>query len=115
MRSLQDHHFSELCDRVKTGSITEDDKKFLMSRVLPCDLEHSNENFKSGKLIIVVTTNLKKNLVNQQKLAELLPNQQQYSCNSKDWVTNLPVGNKISDRLNRNPGKTGNLQIQLNL
>ena len=115
MRSLKDPHFSELSDRVKTGLTTDADIKFLMSRVLPCELENSNENFKCGKLIIIVTTNLKKDLVNQQKLTELLPNEKQYSCNSTDWVTNLPVGKKVPNKLNRNPGKTGNLQVQLNL
>ena len=60
MRSLKDPHFQSLCDRVKKGEITEEDNKFLCSRIRPCESEYSNENFKSGKLLIIVTTNEKK-------------------------------------------------------
>ena len=59
MRSLRDPHFQSLCDRVKKGEITEEDEKFLRSRIKPCESEHSNENFKLGKLLIIATTNEK--------------------------------------------------------
>ena len=74
MRSQQDPKFSEVCDRVGRGKITDDDESFLKSRVKKTESEDNNENFKSGKLSIIVTTNKKRELVNSTKLAELLPN-----------------------------------------
>ena len=91
MRSQSDPYFSELCDRVARGKLTENDEKFLQSRVKPNEAEKTNESFKEGKLLIIVTTNAKKDLINQQKLTELLPFEREYSCNSIDRVTNLPV------------------------
>ena len=115
MRSQKDPLFSDLCDRVGRGTLKESDKEYLMSRVTPCEAENDNENFKSGKLLIIVTTNAKKNIVNQQKLRDLLPNTREYICNSEDRVTNLPSKNKVPERLNLNPGKTSNLQAELKL
>ena len=57
MRSQKDPFFSDLCDRVGRGQITESDKEFFMSRIVPCDSENNNESFKSGRLLIIVTTN----------------------------------------------------------
>ena len=115
MRSRKDPHFSDLSDRVKIGQTTEKDHKWLSSRVQHCESEFHNESFKSGQFMIIVTTNRKKDLVNHRKLAELLPDEKEYICNSKDIVTNLPAGNTIPDKLNTNPGKTGNLQNVLKL
>ena len=114
MRSQKDPQFSDLCDRVGRGKITKDDEKFLNSRVQLTDSENLNENFKNGILSIIVTTNRKKDLINKQKLAQLLPMGEEYICNSIDRVTNLP-GRKIPQRLKDNPGKTGNLQSELRL
>ena len=115
MRSLKDPYFSDLCDRVGRGKLTEEDKKYLQSRVIPCELENDNESFKSGKLLIIVTTNLKKDLINEQKLNALLPDQREFLCNSIDRVTNLPSDKSVPEKLNTNPGRTGNLQNQLKL
>ena len=49
-----------------------------------------------------------------EKLANLLPNEKEYICNSVDRVTNLP-GRSIPPRLRDNPGKTANLQTELRL
>ena len=84
MRSQQDPHFSNVCDRVARGTITEEDEKYLKSRIQNTESELSNENFKSGKLSIIVTTNRKRNLINSQKLAELLPTSKEFVCNSID-------------------------------
>ena len=115
MRSQKDAHFSDLCDRVARGKLTNEDERFLISRVQMNTAENDNENFKTGKILITVTTNLKKDLVNQQKLAQLLPNQQEYSCDSIDMVTNLPAGDVLPDKLKETPEKTGNLHSQLKL
>ena len=77
--------------------------------------ENLNENFKTGKVLIVVTTNARKDQINHQKLSTLLPLAKEYSCNSTDHVTNLPLSSKLPERLNENPGKTGNLQTLLKL
>ena len=115
MRSQKDPNFSNLCDRVGRGNLTEEDETFLNSRVQFNPSENSNENFKNGKVLIIVTTNLKKDLINHQKLTQLLPDQEEYICNSVDRVTNLPAGNKLPEKLKENPGKTGNLQTELKL
>ena len=115
MRSQKDPQFSDLCDRVGRGKINEDDEAYLISRIESTESENSNENFKSGKLSIVVTTNAKKDFVNHQKLSLLLPNQKEFLCNSIDRVTNLPGKSKLPDKLNKNPGHTGNLQVVLKI
>lgn len=117
MRSNQDPTFSSLCDRVGRGKITKDDEDYLHSRVLSTDAENCNEAFKTGKISIIVTTNKKRNLVNQQKLLQLLPDAKLYSCNSIDRVMNLPENiarrPQLSQRLKDNPGRTGNLISEL--
>ena len=115
MRSQKDPTFSDLCDRVGRGNINADDETFLNSRVQSTESESLNENFKTGKLSIIVTTNAKKNFVNTQKLIQLLPYVKEYSCNSIDRVTNLPGDNKLPEKLNKNPGLTGNLQDVLKI
>ena len=115
MKSSQDIEFSNLCDRVARGRITEEDELFLKSRIQATDTENHNENFKQGKISIIVTVNKKRNLINKNKLAELLPTKKLYVCNSDDRVKNVPGSQKIPDRLKDNPGKTGNLLSELYL
>ena len=115
MRSQSDHYFSDLCDRVGRGNLTESDEKFLKSRIRPNDSENSNEAFKAGLLLIIVTTNRKKDLINHQKLAQLLPHEKEYTCNGIDRVINLPVGAKLPETITENSSKTGNLQADLKL
>ena len=115
MRSQKDSFFSDLCDRVARGNLTESDEKYLQSRVQPNDSENHNEPFKEGRLLIVVTTNKKKDFVNTEKLAKLLPYEMEFTCNSIDRVTNLPVGNQLAEKIKENAGKTGNLETDLKL
>ena len=113
MRSKEDLEFSSLCDRVGRAKISADDEVFLKSRILNTDIENENANFKTGKISIVVTTNLKKDLVNSQKLNQLLPNQREFVCNCVDRVLNLPSGPKLSEKDQRDLNKTGNLPKKL--
>ena len=115
MRSQKDPLFSNLCDRVGRGKITDEDEIFLQSRIISTKSENDNENFKNGSLSIIVTTNKKRNLVNGQKLADLIPNEKEYKCNSVDIVTNLPGKHRLPEKFKDNPGNTGNLETQLNL
>ena len=73
MRSMKDPAFSALCDRVGIGALTEAEKESLRSRILPCPEEHHNESFKNGSLSILVTTNKKKNLINNKKTNRTSP------------------------------------------
>ena len=109
MRSQKDPYFSSLSDRVARGRITEEDRKYLLSRVMDTETENQNENFKLGKICIIVTTNPKREFVNHQKLTLLLPNEKEYSCTSTDRVTNLPGGPRLSCKDRENPNKTGNM------
>ena len=115
MRSQADPYFSSLCDRVGRGKINDEDVKYLKSRIQTTESERCNENFKNGRLSIIVTTNKKRNLINSLKLTELLPNIREYTCNSVDRRTNLPGQSKLSESLKDNPGKTGNLLTELKL
>ena len=61
MRSQDDPYFSNLCDRVGTDRITDEDEKYLRSRIQETRSEKSNEPFKNGDICIIVTTNKKRN------------------------------------------------------
>ena len=113
MRSQKDPLFSDLCDRVGRGTITIEDEDYLRSRVQSTESENCNENFKNGSLSIIVTTNKKRNIVNIKKLAQLIPNEKQYKCNSTDRLTNLPGNPNIPENIKDNPAKTGNLSTEL--
>ena len=115
MRSAEDAEFSHLCDRVARGEITQADEDFLKSRVKDTPNEQDNEKFKLGKLSIIVTTNKKREAINQEKLEALLPSEKEYSCNSVDRVTNVPLQAKLSEGERSNLGKTGNLPTTLKL
>ena len=113
MRSKEDSEFSSICDRVGRAKLTKEDEEFLISRIQKTDIEDNNENFKTGKISIVVTTNLKKDLVNSQKLNQLLPNEKEYACNCVDRVLNLPNGPRMSEKDQKDLNKTGNLPKKL--
>ena len=113
VRSQEDPFFQSLCDRIAKDCITDDDESFLTSRIQPYPSEVSNENFKFGRLCIIVTTNKKRNLINYKKLAELLPNEQLYSGNSIDYVMNVPGKCPLPQQVQDNPGRTGNLLNEL--
>ena len=83
MRSHSDLEFSSLCDRVGRNRITEADELFLKSRIKANPNEKDNESFKTGKLSIIVTTNMKREFVNSEMLSQLIVNngmQQFSSC-----------------------------------
>ena len=115
MRSHSDLEFSSLCDRVGRNRITEEDEIFLKSRIQACSNEKENESFKTGKLSIIVTTNMKRTFVNSQMLSDLLPNGREYSCSSVDRVINLPNCPRLSEKDQLNLNKTGNLPTTLKL
>ena len=115
MRNQTDPDFANLCDRVARDKISEEDENFLKSRIQYCSSEDSNESFKNGSLSIIVTVNKKRNLINSQKLAKLLPNTKENLCNSTDRVKNIPGQNDLPDKIKDNPGNTGNLLTELKI
>ena len=115
MRNQKDETFSTLCDRVGRGKVTEENEIYLKTRIRKSENEGSNEKIKNGEISIIVTTNPKRELLNNQKLDELLPNEKEYLCNSVNRITNLPHGPKLSNRDKDNLSKTGNLPETLRL
>ena len=92
MRCQKDPEFAGLCDRVGKGSmhLTVDDENYLRERICDTPSENKNENFTSGKIAIIVTTNKKREEINLEKLGKLLPDEPHYVCLSTDKVTNMP-------------------------
>ena len=90
MRCANDIAFAELCDRVGVGKISNEDETFLRSRVVYDTIpsEELNENFTTGKIAIITTTNVKREEINLDKLRKLLPNNKEFVCLAKDKVTN---------------------------
>ena len=113
MRSRDDQEYSDLCDRVAQDKVTNGDIDWLRSRIIDTPNENDNEAFKLGKLSIIVTTNKKRQHINNEKLEKLLPGIKEYHCNSVDRVTNVPLKVKLSENERSNLGKTGNLPTAL--
>ena len=82
MRCPDDVPFAQLCDRVGTNQITTEDVKYFESRIVTEEIpeELDNENFKTGKVTIIVTTNEDRENVNLSKLRALLPAAKEYTC-----------------------------------
>ena len=89
MRCKDDRMGGEICDRVGQNKMTAEDEEYFKSRILETDLENPNENFKNGKIVIIVTTNKHREEINKKKLNTLLPNERQYHCNSSDRTLNM--------------------------
>ena len=113
MRSSEDRSFGEICDRVGQNKMTQEDEQFFKSRVLETDLENHNENFKTGKLAIVVTTNVHRDEINNDKLEKLLPNERTYVCNSTDRSLSVVEVPKISKKVPYT--QTGSLPSELRI
>ena len=88
MRCPEDIEFAELCDRVGKGMITSEDEVFLRSRIVQNPSENVNDNYCSGKMAIIVTTNERREEINLERLRSLLPDEREYVCLAKDNVTN---------------------------
>ena len=89
MRSANDQQYGLICDRVGENTFTKEDELFFQSRIVETDLEMDNENFKNGKMSIIVTTNKYREKINNEKLEALLPHERTYVCNSLDSSKNV--------------------------
>ena len=65
MRNQKDPEFAGLCDRVGNLTFTKNDFSYLQGCVRDTDSENDNENFKSGKISIRVTTNKRRQEINE--------------------------------------------------
>ena len=111
MRSQKDPIFSDICDRVGNGTYNETDLRYLRSRVKNTENENSNRNFKSGKVSIIVTTNKRRQQINEEKLNLLLPNEKLYVSVASDVGTNIENPPELSDNLSVT--QTGGLEKKL--
>ena len=94
----KDENFAEICDKIRKGEIDDEVENFLKSRVIETEIpsETNNDNFKDGKLSIIVPTNKKREQINNEKLLKLLPNEKQYEANATDRATNFKKHPKSS-------------------
>ena len=113
MRSLTDPKFGEVCDRIALGNISEEDELYLKNLVRKSPNQNNNDLFKSGEMSIIVTTNKRREKINLEKLERLLPDSQEFVCNSRDQSTNISNPPELSNKLNYT--MTGNLEKSLKL
>ena len=62
--------------------------RYLDSRILNTESEKSNENFKNGMISIIVTTNKRRQSINEKKLETLIKYKKEYICCAEDHSTN---------------------------
>ena len=60
----------------------------MTSRVTKCHSEDDNDQFKHGKLSIIVLNNDHKDMINMEKLEKLLPNERSHTIIANDESTN---------------------------
>ena len=113
MRSMTDPEFGDVCDRISTGTITAKDEEYLRNLVRKSPNENNNELYKTGQMSIIVPTNARREKINNEKLDQLLPDNPEYICESRDQSTNISNPPELGDNLNYT--KTGNLQKSLRL
>ena len=113
MRSKGDNAFGELCDRIARNELTDDDLETLQSMVRDSPNEQSNDMFKKGKISIIVTTNVKRQSINTEKLENLLPHEETIRNTCKDKCTNIIDGPLPPEDLSYTKAKGLPFQLQL--
>ena len=71
MRAQKDPEFASICDRVGNGKYSKEDIKYLNKCVRDTKSEDMNDKFKDGKVSYIVTTNKRRQNVNEMKLENL--------------------------------------------
>ena len=112
MRS-QDEVFSRISDKVRKGTCDSEVLNFMKSRVTKCQSEDVNDNYKLGKLSIIVLNNDHKDMINLEKLEKLLPNERSHTIIAKDESTNKRAPPKIPQNLPLT--RTGQLETNLQI
>ena len=111
MRSQKDPEFSNICDRVGNGTYTKCDLEYLQSCIRNTESENHNENFKNGKVSIIVTTNKRRQEINENKLESLLKHETTYENVATDRSTNLVNPPDVPNNLSIT--QTGGLEKRL--
>ena len=111
MRSQTDPEFGNVCDRIARGNLEEQQVDYLKKLVRPCPGIDDNENFKSGKTSIIVTTNDKRKSINREKINKLIPNEPTMVLSAVDRSTNISTPPTLSEDMNYT--NTGNLAKSL--
>ena len=83
MRNQKDPAFASLCDRVGNGTYTKSDLEYLHGCVRDTASENDNENFKNGKVSLIVMTNKVRQEINEHKLNTLLNDNRSYTSNAQ--------------------------------
>ena len=99
MRAQKDPEFASICDRVGNGKFTKSDIEYLKKCERNTENENSNDNFKDGKLAYIVTTNKRRNEVNEEKLDRLLINEASYESLAVDRCTNIENPPEVPNKL----------------
>ena len=81
------------------------------SRILNTESEKSNENFKNGMISIIVTTNKRRQSINEKKLETLIKYKKEYICCAEDRSTNLENPPEVPE--NSSITQTGGLENKL--
>ena len=111
MRSQKDPEFSEICDRIGNGTYTNNDLSYLRQCVRNTDSENHNENFKNGNVSYIVTTNKRRQEINEIKLETLLKNEKSFISVAADRCTNLENPPEVPG--NMTVTQTGGLEQKL--
>ena len=77
MRS-QDMEFSTICDKVRKGICDEEVESYMKQHIRQCPNENENMKYATGKLSIIVTTNVAREKINLHLLEKLLPMKKSY-------------------------------------
>ena len=113
MRSQKDPQFSAMCDRIGNGTFTNEDILFLQSRILDTESENCNENFKTGFISIIVTTNKVRQEINNHKLKALIQSKETFISKAEDQCTNIEDPPDVPENLAIT--QTGGLEKSLEL
>ena len=111
MRNQKDPVFASLCDRVGNGTYTNNDLLYLQGCVKETESESENENFKTGKVSLIVLTNNVRQEINEHKLNTLLTGRKSFTSIAIDRCTNLENPPEIPHKLSIT--QTGGLETRI--
>ena len=113
MRNQRDPEFASICDRVGSGTFTDNDLQYLNNCIRDTKSENDNENFRKGKISIIVLTNKVRQEINELKLNTLLIGKKSYTSIALDRCTNLENPPEVPTSLSLT--QTGGLEAMLTL
>ena len=83
MRSIEDPHFSILCDHIGISSLTEDDKRYLEGRIVPCPSENDNSQYQDGHMAIIVVDDAVRYKLNAEELKAIPDSTNQFPASDE--------------------------------